>query len=129
MSDSFADELNKCTMLYLAVLKQTGIWDLDMAIFVFWDLQSVFFYKQQRTRINNEIYHPIKETPDLCHSKISSPRTSSRIQVPFSSLLCRPVCWIHLTAVSPYNCKMADVVIEAHQSTISPGNNKGDISD
>lgn len=38
MSDSFADGLNKSTMLYLAVLKQTGIWDLDMAIFIFWDL-------------------------------------------------------------------------------------------
>lgn len=72
----------------------------------------------------------IKGSPELCHSKISSPKKSSRIQVPSSSLLhLSSVLASSFLCVSPYNYKMAEVVIEAHQSATLPGNSKGDISD
>ena len=72
----------------------------------------------------------IKGTPELCHSKINGPRKSSRIQAPSSSLLhLSSVLASSFLCVFSYNYKVAEVVIEVHQSATLSGSSKGDISD
>lgn len=65
------------------------------------------------TRINNGFIISIKGTPELCHSKISSP-SSFQFSL-LSSVLASS------KAVSSYNGKMVEVVTEAYQNTTPIG--------
>lgn len=123
-SDSLALALHKCTVLHLAFLERTGIWG-----HLFWICRVSLAASNRELSspgINNGLYH-LHEKNSRAISELRS--VSSEYHQGCKFLPALILCWLHLKAVFPYDCKMAEGVTEAQQSTTSPCNRKRGISD